>query len=46
MPINRQVKEMINIRKVKKSGKAKIGEKEIKISKEIFITKVEWYSHC
>ena len=29
-PINRQVKEMINIRKVKKSGKAKIGGKRNK----------------
>ena len=45
-PINRQVKEIINIRKAKKCGKAKIGEKEIKISKEVFNTKEEWYSHC
>ena len=27
----RKVKEMTNIRKVKKSGKAKIGDKEIKL---------------
>ena len=37
---------MINIRKAKKCGKAKIGDKEIKISKEVFNTKEEWYSHC
>ena len=44
-PLERQVKEMIEIKKAKSQGVARINGKEEKVNKEVFNTKDEWYSH-
>ena len=44
-PLDRQVTEYIDIRKVKTSSKAFILGKDRNVSAEIFNSKEEWYSH-
>ena len=44
-PLDRQVSEFIGIRKAKTSGKAKVEGKEMKLAKEVFNSKEEWFSH-
>ena len=43
--LNRQVKESINIKKAKGGIPIKVGTKKITVSKEVFNTKEEFYSH-
>ena len=44
-PLDRQVTEFIDIRKVRTRGKAAILGKDREVSREIFNSKEEWYSH-
>ena len=44
-PLDRQLSEFINIRKAKTLGSIIIDGKETKISKELYNTKDEWFSH-
>ena len=44
-PLNRQVSEYVKIREAKTTGMAIIGGRETAISRELFNSKEEWYSH-
>ena len=44
-PLNRQVKESINIKKVKAGVPIKVGERKMTVSKNIFNSKEEYFSH-
>ena len=44
-PLNRQVKESINIKKVKAGVPIKVGERRMTVSKNIFNSKEEYFSH-
>ena len=44
-PLDRQVTEYIEIRKVKTKGQAYIQGKDRDVSKDIFNSKEEWFSH-
>ena len=44
-PLDRQVAEFLGIRKAKNLGRGLIKGKERKVSKNVFNTKDEWFSH-
>ena len=44
-PLSRQVKESINIKKVKAGVPIKVGERKMTVSKNIFNSKEEYFSH-
>ena len=44
-PLDRQVTEFIDIRKVKTRGKVSILGKDREVSRDVFNSKEEWYSH-